>query len=171
MTDISKNYADVVKNIRSQARVFDAIINLADELEQLGSLNSAAKEATNRLGGLRDEESALTSSIAGLKADIAKLTGKKSEAQIKADGLVAAAQDEAFRIKQAADAEGQKMIQAARNAISMAQADADARLSNTNLAVERARAELQALNDEIVAKAQESSALQKAIDAIKKKFS
>lgn len=168
---MSKNYAEIVKNVRAQARVFEAVIDLADELEQLGSLKNAADEASARLGGLRDEESKLAEVISGLKSEIEKLGGKKSDAAVKAKKLVEDAAVEADGIRAAAKGDAKYAIDNAKATADKIIADANKIADDIAAKIEIARAELAQINAEILAKKQESTSLQKAIEAIKKKFS
>lgn len=168
---MSKNYAEIVKAIRAQAKVFEAVIDLSNELDELGSLKNASSEAAARLGALRDEEAGLAESITKLKDEIKALTGKKSDASVRAQNLLEQAERDAAGMIADAKLDIKRLLDAAKAQADGVIADAEKKASDVAVQTSAAQGVLDAINAEIAEKKQESTALQKAIEAIKKKFS
>src|SRR5574343_159208 len=89
---------DAIESVRKNAKVFQAIIDIADALEGVNSIEQAISEANTRLAAAKGEEASLTKSLASLNADISKLTGKKAEHLVRIDAMLADANAQAASI-------------------------------------------------------------------------
>lgn len=164
---ITKELAD---NFRKQAKVFQAIIDAADVIDQLSSLDNAVLESKKRLEVSKAEEASVLAGIEGLKAEIKALTGKKSDASVRAEKMLADAEAQAKELVVLANADKDGIL---KNAHTMAMgivAEAEQKAAKINGDIEIAKTQLDAINAEIAEKSKERTSLQKAIDGIKAKF-
>ena len=168
MAEINKGAIDGVKRV---AKVFEAVIDLADALEGIASIEGATKEANQRLDVARKAEAEVATSIEEKKQELKQLTGKKADHLTKIDGML---KDAEIRVADMmADAKN-----SVSNTMAMARVKAETMESEANMVVlainekaAEAQAKLDAILSDIAKASDERSKLQKAIDAIKNKFS
>lgn len=162
-----KNYAEVVKNIQAQAKLFEAIIALSDELSKLGSLNNAISEAGTRLDGLRKDCESSASELAITQAKLAKV---KADAADRERKFIDKSQAEGAAIVARAKLDADKIIKAAIDSAENVAKDAEKKADDVGVIIQGKIAELNKLNVAITAATGELADLEKAIEAIKKKF-
>ncbi len=162
-----KNYAEVVKNIQAQAKLFESIIELSSELSDLGSLNNAISESKSRLDGLRKDCDASAAELETTRAKLAKLVAEAADRERE---FIAKSQADGASIVGRAKQEAEKIIRAAIESAENVAKDAQKKADDTGLLIQAKTAELDKLNAGITATTSELAALEKAIEAIKKKF-
>lgn len=167
---MSKLTKDMIDGFRKNAKVFQAIIDAADVLEQVSSIDNAVSESQARLVASKADEASVLTGIETLKAEIKALTSKKSDAQVRADKLVTEAEGVAAGIVANAKIAAQSVVDTANRNVAKIIADAEARAQSLDFKTAEAQKQLDAINAEIAEKAKEKTALQKAVDAIKSKF-
>ena len=161
---------EVSESIRKSAKVFEGIIAVGEVLEQIGSLDQALSESQLRVEKSRAEELALADSVVKLNDEIKALTGKKSDAAVKAAKLLSDAEDTAAGIVVSGKEAAAKYLADATKKADLVLADAEAKATAINLATAEAIAVLDGINADIADASKERTKLQKAIDSIKSKF-
>lgn len=167
---MAKLFSDITKDIRRHATVFQAVIDVADALEEIGSLDNAIKERKATIASMDAELATLASASAKEKEEIKALTGKKAEHLTRIDSMLATAEAKAAEIIAAAQKQGADIVATADKSADNIVADAEGRAKLFDERVAAAQAQLAALDAEIAEKSTERTKLQKAIDAIKSKF-
>lgn len=107
-----------VEEIRSLARTFQSVINLAEALDKVGSLENAISERTGRIAALDAETESLNKVVQKLKKTNAEL-------EEKATDIIANALTDAAHIRSTAEEE-------AKAALGEANAKADRITGNAN---------------------------------------
>ena len=168
MAIVSKDVAD---NIRKQAKVFQAIIDAADAFEKISSIENAADEAQARLDAVRVDERAATLSVDSLKDEIKSYTSKKAEHLVRIDAMLEDANKQAGGIIADAKATASGVVDAAKAQASDIVAAANSEAGLSWALVDDAKAELARITAAIADAKKEHASAQKAIDALKAKFS
>ena len=171
MGDTSTISKDAIDGVRRVSKVFQAVIDLADSLDGIVSIDNAVRESQQRLDKSREEESSLLAVVAKLNGEISGLTGKKAEHVVKAEAAVKAASAKVSEMLDAAKKQADEIIAVARE--NAAAVDADGQKNLEILLAKQAdeQKKLDALFAEVAAASAERTKIQKAIDAIKNKFS
>lgn len=162
-----KNYAEVVKNIQAQAKLFEAIIALSDDLSELGSLNNAVSEAATRLDGLRKDCESSASELAITQAKLAKVTAEAADRERE---FIAKSQADGASIVARAKLDADKIIKAAIDSAESVAKDAQGKADAVGVQIQAKTSELDKVNLAITVATAELAELEKAIEAIKKKF-
>lgn len=160
----------VIDGIRKNAKVFQAIIDIANELEKIGSLENAGREAETRLGALRGSEKNLSEELTKLREDIAKLSGDKAEHLERIEGLMAQAQRNAEAVVQDAKNLSADIIAKANKQADSMIGDALARAAAVDAKTQDAQVILDGINAEISAKMVERDSIQFALDELRKRI-
>lgn len=161
---------DAIESVRKNARVFQAIIDIADAMEGISSLEQAAKEANARLVSVREEEASIAGSVASLSADIKALTSKKADHLTRIDIMLADANAQSAQTIEDAKTYAKALSQKAGAKAESIIADANVRASEIDAATTAAK---QVLADTLAAienASKEKGTLQKAIDNLRAKF-
>lgn len=109
-----KSLADIVNQVQSQARYFQAVIDLAGAVDDVRKLDQLRSEADARLAAKADEEAAAAARLDNLMAQIDAATGKVAAANGDADRILAAAMRQAGQMKRDAEDAQRKIIETAR---------------------------------------------------------
>jgi chromosome segregation ATPase len=162
-----KNYAEVVKNIQAQAKLFESIIEFSNELSELGSLNNAISESKSRLDGLRKDCDASAAELETTKAKLAKLVAEAADRERE---FIAKSQADGAAIVGRAKQESEKIVRSAIESAENVAKDAQGKADAVGVQIQAKTAELDKVNLAITAATAELAELEKAIEAIKKKF-
>jgi chromosome segregation ATPase len=159
-----------LQGIKKQSKVFQAIVDVADILEQIDSIDSAVGESELRLEAAKKEEAALNMQLETLKSNIEAMTSSKAEHLARINALVAdcalKCDDKLKEAGIAAQSIKNEATGSAKRIVDDAEAVA-ARISNeTDVAREKLNSILQQSSEA----AAELDKLNKAIEALKSKF-
>ena len=143
------NYKDAAGNVKSLARTFQSVIDLADSLDELASLDQAVNERTNAFTKLDAQIADKTNECDSLKDNINKnkLTAESilSEAKNTAELIVLQANVDSANILDKAGIDAATARESARNYSK----DIDAKVARMNADLESKAIELEYLNNKI----------------------
>lgn len=159
---MSTNIKDAVATVRSVARSFQAVIDLANAIDSVGDIDQATAEAGQRLRTVQlqgiDAQLQLDATLSQIAEASGHVTGAETaandivaKAQVQANEIIAAAQVEASNTTAQTEAEAKiakKAAVSARDALKSINQDiADARetLNTLNTNIETTKAQLRAL--------------------------
>lgn len=155
--------AAAVSDIRKLGRQLGGILTLADQLEEVASLEQAAKEAYARVAKAREDEQAATKALSQVKAAMA-------DAESAALGIVGNAKAEFDRIVGKAQAEAHDILDKAEADAALMSGTMKADYSLAESALESMRKETQELEGKAAALRAELANLKAERDAILAKF-
>lgn len=162
---------DVAEAIRKQSRVFQAIIDVGAALDDIGSLDGATSEAQQRLAQAKAEEAAVASAVDGLKNDIKALTSKKADHLVRIEAMLADADEQCKAALAKANVQSKAVLAKADTQAALIIADAESVAATICVKTADMQAQLDGILAAVEAATKERTALQRAIDAIKNKFS
>lgn len=152
MADLDK----ALSNVKSLARTFQSVIDLADAMTQVASVEQAAREAQARLDGHRKEAEAVQGAIANARAQTAAMmSSAKAEAE------------KANQATEKARKDAQLEVETARAYAAQIRRDADEQVKTSLDAAEK---KLHAINATVNARTQELSDLEARISKAKAKM-
>jgi len=153
---------EAVREIRTLAKTFKGLIALADELEDIGSIEAAAKEADNRLSGAQAREKEAAERLEKALAEVAS-------AKKEAEAIVTSARRTAEQVKTLARQEADKAIGEANAAARGILAEAAKKKADLEaLAADQAK-KVEKLGDVIVARQATLDGLNAQLDQIRQK--
>jgi len=109
-----KSLADIVNQVQSQARYFQAVLDLAAAVDDVNKIDQLRSEADARLAAKADEEAKVAARLDNLMAQVDAASGKVALASGDADRILEAAMRQAGQMKRDAEDVQRKIIDAAR---------------------------------------------------------
>lgn len=153
------NPTKAAEDLKGFANRFRAILEVADLLEKLGSLQQAERDAVIKKDAAYAAADAAVAKLSGLQAQIASLERALEEAQAKGKVMEQGAQFKAQQILAAAEAEAKEVIAAATKH----RVEVDA-------AAKEALKELALVNSAVATKREEQAQVEKEVSALKAKI-
>ena len=109
-----KNIQGAVEDIKKLAAFINNLLEFANSIESVGSVDQAAKEAQGRIEAAKKEETLVSQNLVGLKASVAvvedDLAKKKAEAIAQSERVIKVAEEKAQKIVDNATASIQERI-------------------------------------------------------------
>lgn len=161
---------EALQGIKKQSKVFQAIVDVADILEQIDSIDSAVGESELRLAAAKKEEAALSEKLEALKSNIETMTSSKAEHLARIDALVAECALKCDEKLKDAGIAAQAIKSEAANSAKQIVADAEGVAARISDETEVARGKLNEILKQSSEAAAELDKLNKAIEALKSKF-
>lgn len=149
----------VAEDVKGLAKRFQGFFDLAQALEEIGSLEQAAKDAIIAKDKNYEEVEKSKVAVEESKKDLLKALSEIEFAENKAKDIVSAAYDKSTKI-----------ISDAHEKSLKADADIEKRQKLIDEKFVAAGKELVSLESEVLAKKQELSALKKEVEEVKQKF-
>src|SRR4051794_14819889 len=94
-----KSRVEIVDGVKQFRRFCQSVIDLADAVGDVDSLERAAREAENRMAETQAREAATNAALEAAQARLAQAEKKKAEADKRATEILTAAEQEATKIK------------------------------------------------------------------------
>ena len=149
----------VAEDVKGLAKRFQGFFDLAQALEEIGSLEQAAKDAIIAKDKNYEEVEKSKVAVEESKKDLLKALSEIEFAENKAKDIVSVAYEKATKIVSDAHEESLK-----------AKAEIEKNKKIIDLNFVAAGKELLALDSEVLAKKQELNALKKEVEEVKQKF-
>jgi polyhydroxyalkanoate synthesis regulator phasin len=152
-----------VEDIKKFGRMYKGFLAVAEDLERLGSLEQAMKEAEGRMALMLDEEKK--------KAAELEEMGRNLES-VKAEGaqILRAANSDASAIVKEAMAKGEELVVSADAIAAQTKAKAEELYAEAEKEVKAMSDKVMVLDSEITAKEAQLKELEEQIAAIKERF-
>lgn len=153
------NLIKVAEDVKGLAKKFQGILNLAQALEEIGSLEQAARDAVIAKDKNYEEVEKSKAAVEESKKDLLKALSEIEFAENKAKDIVNVAYEKATKIVSDAHEESLK---------AKAEIEKNKKIIDENFVA--AGKELLALESDVLVKKQELNALKKEVEEVKQKF-
>lgn len=160
------NLKEAANQIHGLRRYFQSVLDLADAVAEIGSIDNATAEATARLKDKRREEASLDKLIDKARQEAQKLVADATATEGKASLALVDARSQAARIVGTARGEADQLVAAARQEAAQVAAHAVATLDGLRAEEATLLARIDSLAGEVAGKlAEHAAASQKLADA------
>lgn len=167
---IDNKAKDAVKQVKNLSRSFQAVIDLANLIDDVNTIANSVQESERNLADKGEELKALQSDIDTAKADLEAARTAKIKANDEAALIKESAQAKALGIIHDANVQSGGIVSQANSQAKRITADAEALLVKLNGEVKIAKGELDTLNDKKVAAELEVKAVEGKLSIAREKL-